>query len=47
MFPAKLTGVKVKDSEGEKSPSFSEYKFILDNDKYPLENFGLFKNGNN
>ena len=43
----KLFSDSEEDSEGEKSPSFSEYKFILDNDKYPLENFGLFKNGNN
>ncbi len=43
----KLFSYSYEDSESEKSLSFGEFEFILDNDNYPKENFGLIKNGNN
>ena len=33
--------------EDEKSFSFGKFEFMLDNDNYPRENFGLIKRGNN
>ena len=43
----KLFSYSYEDSESEKSLSFGEFEFILDNDNYSKENFGLIKNGNN